>query len=362
MASTYSSLKIELIGSGDQSGTWGTTTNTNLGTALEEAIVGSADVSFSSSDVTLTLTDSNATQTARNLRLNLTGTSGGARNLIVPAIEKFYVVNNGLADAVTVKNSSGTGITIPAGKTSVVYNNGSNVLDAVTFLTALQLSGNLTMASATSVVDANGNELIKFPSTVSSAVNEVTISNAATGANPSIAATGGDSNIGISFSPKGTGPVTITSGDLRVPSASSVADSNGNELIKFPSTVASAVNEITVSNAATGGNPSISATGGDTNVNLSFAVKGTGAYNFTGTADTAAAVRLFEDTDNGSNYVSFKAPATISANVTWTLPSADGTSGQVLSTDGSGTLSWSAGGGGGISTGKAIAMSLIFGF
>ena len=103
MASTYSSLKIELIGTGDQSGTWGTTTNTNLGTAIEEAITGSANVSFSSADVTLTLTDTNSSQTARNLRLNLTGTSGGARNLIVPAIEKLYLINNGLADDVTVK-------------------------------------------------------------------------------------------------------------------------------------------------------------------------------------------------------------------------------------------------------------------
>ena len=71
MASTYSNLKIELIGTGDQSGTWGVTTNTNLGTAIEEAITGSADVAFSSADVTLTLTNVNTAQTARNLRLNL---------------------------------------------------------------------------------------------------------------------------------------------------------------------------------------------------------------------------------------------------------------------------------------------------
>jgi hypothetical protein len=90
MASTYSSLKFELIGTGEQSGTWGTTTNVNLGTAIEEAITGSADVTFASGTVTLTLTDTNGSQTARNLRLNLTGTSGGAQNLIVPAIEKFY--------------------------------------------------------------------------------------------------------------------------------------------------------------------------------------------------------------------------------------------------------------------------------
>ena len=100
MASTYSDLKFELIGTGEQSGTWGTTTNTNLGTAIEEAITGSADVTFASATVTLTLTDTNASQTARNLRLNLTGTSGGAQNLIVPTIEKFYLVNNGCADAI----------------------------------------------------------------------------------------------------------------------------------------------------------------------------------------------------------------------------------------------------------------------
>ena len=84
MASTYSALKIELIATGEQSGTWGTTTNNNLGNdALGEAITGSADVAFSSADVTVTLTDSNASQAARNLRLNLTGTSGGARQLIL---------------------------------------------------------------------------------------------------------------------------------------------------------------------------------------------------------------------------------------------------------------------------------------
>jgi len=140
MASTYSPLKIELIGTGEQSGVWGTTTNTNLGTAIEEAITGSADVAFSSADVTVTLTNTNASQAARNLRLNLTGTSGGARNLILGSgcqIEKLYLINNGLADAVTVKNTSGTGIAVPAGKTMFVYNNGTNVVDAVTHLTSL---------------------------------------------------------------------------------------------------------------------------------------------------------------------------------------------------------------------------------
>jgi hypothetical protein len=134
MASTYSPLKIELIGTGDQSGTWGVTTNTNLGTAIEEAITGTADVSFSSADVTLTLTNTNTAQTARNLRLNLTGTVAAAQNLIVPAIEKQYIINNSLTYDITVKNSTGTGVAVPAGKSMIVFNTGSNVVEVVTSL------------------------------------------------------------------------------------------------------------------------------------------------------------------------------------------------------------------------------------
>lgn len=149
MASSYSDLKVELINTGEQSGSWGTTTNTNLGTALEEAIVGTVDVAFSSGAVTLTLTNSNATQSARHLRLNLTGTSGGAQNLIVPAIQKNYLVHNGTADTITVKTPSGSGIGVPAGKTMWVYNNGTNVVDAVTAVTSLQSDGGVKVDNIT---------------------------------------------------------------------------------------------------------------------------------------------------------------------------------------------------------------------
>ena len=132
MPSTYTQLKIELIATGEQTGTWGATTNTNLGTALEEAITGSADVTFASGDVTLTLTNTNASQAARHLRLNLIGTTGGAtRNLIVPTIQKLYLINNDCTNDIVVKNSTGTGITVGAGKTNFVYNDGSNVVDAI---------------------------------------------------------------------------------------------------------------------------------------------------------------------------------------------------------------------------------------
>jgi hypothetical protein len=149
MASSYSDLKIELIGTGEQSGSWGTTTNTNLGTALEEAIAESVDVAFSSGTVTLTLTNSNASQSARHLRLNLTGTSGGAQNLVVPTIEKPYLVNNGTADTITVKTSSGSGIGVPSGKTMWVYADGTNVVDAVTAVSSLQSDGGITVDNIT---------------------------------------------------------------------------------------------------------------------------------------------------------------------------------------------------------------------
>jgi hypothetical protein len=141
MASTYSALKIELMGTGDQSGTWGTTTNTNLGTAIEEAITGSADVTFASADVTLTLTNSNSSQTARNLRLNLIGTVAAVQNLIVPAIEKQYIINNTLGFAITVKNSTGTGVAVPAGKSMILFNTGSNVLNAIDYVAGVATSG-----------------------------------------------------------------------------------------------------------------------------------------------------------------------------------------------------------------------------
>ena len=150
MASTYSDLKIELIGTGEQTGSWGSTTNTNLGTALEEAIVGSATISFSSADITLTLTNTNASQTARHIRLNLTGTSGGARNLILGSgcqIDKPYIINNGLADTVTVKNTTGTGIAVPAGRSMWVFNNGTNVVDVTTHISSLTLGSALPVAS-----------------------------------------------------------------------------------------------------------------------------------------------------------------------------------------------------------------------
>jgi hypothetical protein len=148
MSSTYSNLKLQLMATGENLATWGNVTNVNLGTAVEEAIVGTADVTFASANVTLTLSNSNATQTARNMRLNLIGTTGGStRNLVVPSIQKVYIVNNTCADSVLVKTSAGTGVTVPTGRTMWVYNNGTNVVDATSHLTSLTLGTPLALTS-----------------------------------------------------------------------------------------------------------------------------------------------------------------------------------------------------------------------
>ena len=148
MASTYSNLKIQLMATGENSSTWGDVTNTNLGTAIEEAIAGSADVTFASGNVTLTLSDTNGTQQARNMRLNLGGSTGGStRNLVVPSIEKAYIVNNTCADSVVVKTTAGSGVTVPAGKTMWVYSNATNVVDVTTHLTSLTLGSPLPVSS-----------------------------------------------------------------------------------------------------------------------------------------------------------------------------------------------------------------------
>jgi len=177
MASTWSSLKIELLETGQNSGTWGTSTNVNLGDAvLGEAITGQATVDFASdADVTITLTDSATTQAARNLRLNITESStgiGSVRNLILGSgcqIEKFYLINNTGTGAKTVKNTSGTGISVPAGKATLVYNNGTNVVDAASYFSSLTLGSALPVASGGTGITSFGSGVATFLGTPSSA-------------------------------------------------------------------------------------------------------------------------------------------------------------------------------------------------
>jgi trimeric autotransporter adhesin len=182
MASTYSALKIQLMATGENSGTWGNVTNDNLGVAIEEAIAESADVTFSGSNVSITLSDTNASQEARNLRLNLTGTSvASTQALTVPDIEKPYIVNNGLTDDVEVKNSTGANVTVPAGKTMWVYSTGAGVVDAMNAgenLTGLNASnvssGTLSNARTTASSSNSASTIVARDASGNFAGNEIT--------------------------------------------------------------------------------------------------------------------------------------------------------------------------------------------
>lgn len=127
MPSTYStSLKLELIGNGEQSGTWGTTTNTNLGTLLEQAITGVQSITMVNADYTLTSLNG-ASDEARNAVIVVTGTNSAVRNIIAPAVEKLYVIVNNTTGgfAVNIKTSASTGVQVLNGGAVWVYCDGS---------------------------------------------------------------------------------------------------------------------------------------------------------------------------------------------------------------------------------------------
>jgi microcystin-dependent protein len=145
MSSTYSpNLQIELLGAGDQAGNWGSTTNTNLGTLVEQSVSGYVSQAISGADVTLTMTPG-ASATARNMYIQLTGTGNG--NLIVPTNKKLYFIYNTASTAVTVKVSGGTGVSVPVNAKIVLICNGTDIYDALNYSTNLTV-GNILSAGA----------------------------------------------------------------------------------------------------------------------------------------------------------------------------------------------------------------------
>jgi hypothetical protein len=304
MASTYSpDLRIELIGTGDQAGVWGNTTNDNLSNVLEASIAGYTAVSVIASNQALTA-NFGAIDQARYATLVFTTSTGANFAVYAPPASKLYVIYNASAYVATIYNSSalgnttagGVGIDIPAGKLMTVVSDGANFYQQNTHLTSPTITtGSLTTPTLTTprvitaINDTNGNELIAVTATAS-AVNEITVANAATAGKPTISATGGDANITLNLVSKGTGTVqvggvdvvtttgtqTLTNKTLTTPKiGTSIDDTNGNELIKFSPT-ASAVNEITLANAATLGKPTITATGSDADISLNLVPKGAG--------------------------------------------------------------------------------------
>ena len=153
MPSTYSTnLALELIGTGDQAGTWGNTTNTNLGTLIEQAISGYVTQAVSTgTDTTITIPNG-ATGVARNMYIELTGTGGTNTNLIVPSNKKLYFIFNNSTGAVTVKVTGQTGVSVPQGKKMVLVSNGTDIVNGINYIADFGTNSftvtNLTATSA----------------------------------------------------------------------------------------------------------------------------------------------------------------------------------------------------------------------
>ena len=244
MASTYTPLGVEKMATGENAGTWGTKTNTNL-EIIEQFAGGYTTQAVSDSgDTDLSVTDGGTGATLAHRVIELTGALTGARNVTIPIdVQQMYAIKNSTtgSQAVTFKYVSGTGssVTFAGGDTSTkfVYGTGSgtnpNIVD-VGFVTTTgtQTLTNKTLTSpiiGTSILDTNSNQLALLTAT-SSAVNEITIANAATGNNPTIQASGDDSNIGIALKTKGTGVIQAEDGGGTV-SAVKIA---GKETIWIP--------------------------------------------------------------------------------------------------------------------------------
>jgi hypothetical protein len=222
MASSYSTdLKLELQVTGENAGTWGDITNTNL-VILQQSIAGYSGISIAGGAGNTDLTFSNGLQSnGKNAVIELTGTITGNRTVTITTASgvknKVYVIRNSTSGAftVTVLIQGQTGVTFSATDkgTKILYLNGTDVVDSnigklsndYTPTLAANLSTNsknIIIASTYGIIDENANEQIKF-TTTASATNEITIANAAAGTDPIISATGGDTNVGITLTPKG---------------------------------------------------------------------------------------------------------------------------------------------------------------
>jgi mucin-19 len=365
MANTTSaSLKLTVQATGENSGTWGQITNTNL-LILEQAIGGYAGVALNAT-TGATLTFSNgALSDGKNQVLKLTGTITTNVDVIVPdSVEKTYVVENATSGAftVTVKTTSGSGVTWAAtdkGK-KMVYSDGTNVVDTAFTEVVSDVSPQLG-----GMLDVNGQaigdgtlELIKFAETAS-AVNEITITNAATGTNPIISATGNDTNVGITLTPKGTGKVVLSG--LSYPTADGTAGqflrTNGSGVLSFAGIGLYTVDFLAIAGGGSGGlgrgggggaggyrnsfSTESSGGGGSSEASLTFNVGTT--YTITVGAGGAA----IGTSGKGNNGVDSSIAGTGLSTITST---GGGGGGAVSGTSGAGQSGGSGGGGGGSSS------------
>jgi len=234
MASTYTDLGLELMATGENAGTWGDKTNSNLN-LVEQIAGGYVEVAIGGGAATtaLDVDDGALTGTAQNRIIKLTGAMSGNQIITLPVLmENFYIIQNATTEAFTVqiKAASGSGATVTWSTTDKgwkilyadgvatntgIYDTGFSTSAGDVTLTGTQTLTNKTLTSpkiGTNILDTNGLELLNLTATAS-AVNELTLANASTGNNPTLSATG-ETNVGITLTPKGTGEVVIAAGNL----------------------------------------------------------------------------------------------------------------------------------------------------
>ena len=308
MASTYTPLGIEKMATGENAGTWGTKTNTNLD-IIEQISGGYTTQAVSDSgDTTLSVSDGSTGATLAHRIIEFTGSLTGSRNVTIPLdVQDFYILKNATSGSqnVVFKYATGSGdsATIANAKTIIAYakaDDGTNPNIATVSLASdlvddstPQLGGDLDCNSFdilfddnTGIRDDSDNEQLTFQKT-SSAVNNFEMTNQATGTSPTLAAVGGDSNIDMVLVPKGTGETKVGTG-----AANATITSSGAYDLILDTNSGTNSGTITITDAANG--------------NIAIAPNGSGAVVLDG--------------------------------LSW--PTSDGTANYVLKTDGSASLSW----------------------
>ena len=308
MASTYTPLGIEKMATGENAGTWGTKTNTNLD-IIEQISGGYTTQAVSDSgDTTLSVSDGSTGATLAHRIIEFTGSLTGSRNVTIPLdVQDFYILKNATSGSqnVVFKYATGSGdsATIANAKTIIAYakaDDGTNPNIATVSLasdlvddTTPQLGGDLDCNSFdilfddnTGIRDDSDNEQLTFQKT-SSAVNNFEMTNQATGTSPTLAAVGGDSNIDMVLVPKGTGETKVGTG-----AATATVTSSGAYDLTLDTNSGSNSGVITITDGANG--------------NIAITPNGSGAVVLDG--------------------------------LSW--PTSDGTANYILKTDGSASLSW----------------------
>ena len=291
MASTYTPLGIELQATGENAGTWGTKTNTNL--SIIEQISGgytTQDIAGGAQTTALSVSDGSTGAVMSHRMIEFTGSITGNQIVTIPLdAQTFYFLRNSTSGAYTVqfKYTSGSGDSFTFSATDkgdqlvfATANDGTNP-DIYTLdfgdvtLTGTQTLTNKTLTSpkiGTSILDTNGNELSKVTAT-GSAVNEFTIANAATGNAPALSATGDDSNIDIALIPKGTGETKVGTG-----AANATITSSGAHDLILDTNSGTNSGTITITDAANG--------------NITIAPNGTGVAQAVDAGDNTAAIKI----------------------------------------------------------------------